>query len=190
LAEYSFKGHIGEWVDVFAHDIVFATKVMILLDIPSFLRRIFSNKLELYLHVLQTMVTEDNSQKRAKNILSFKNNPYFCKRICALETHRKRASYMDTHLIQTLRNYFASSPVIKAWIFGSYSRGTQNAESDIDIMVTLDESRPVGMKFFSMYVELKELLGKEVDLVTEDSLLPWVKDSINKDKQLIYERAN
>jgi predicted nucleotidyltransferase len=102
----------------------------------------------------------------------------------------KKVSNMDAPLVQTLRNYFATSPVKKAWIFGSYSRGTQKADSDIDIMVTLDESRPVGMKFFAMYVELKELLGREVDLVTEESILPWAKDAINKDKKLIYERAN
>jgi predicted nucleotidyltransferase len=97
---------------------------------------------------------------------------------------------MDAHMIQTLKNYFGTRPVTRAWIFGSHSRDTQHEGSDIDIMVTLDESQHVGLEFFAMYVELKELLGCEVDLVTEDSLLPWAKDNINKDKKLIYERAN
>ena len=96
---------------------------------------------------------------------------------------------MDPQTIKTLQNYFVTRPVTKAWLFGSYSRGTQNDDSDIDIMISLDKSQPVGMEFFAMYVELSELLGREVDLVTDDTLLPWTVENINKDKKLIYERA-
>lgn len=96
---------------------------------------------------------------------------------------------MDASLKDTLQKYFVNQPVTKAWVFGSFSRDEQNANSDVDIMVVLDENQPVGLKFFEMILELKEILGREVDLVTEESLLPFARESANRDKVLVYERA-
>lgn len=96
---------------------------------------------------------------------------------------------MNDQLKDKLQNYFAGQPVKKAWVFGSFSRGEEKEDSDIDIMVVLDETQTVGLKFFAMLFDLKELLGREVDLVTEDSLLPFARESANKDKILVYERA-
>ena len=39
-------------------------------------------------------------------------------------------------------------------------------------------------------MDLKEILGREIDLVPEGSLLPFAADSAEQDKILIYERAN
>jgi len=97
---------------------------------------------------------------------------------------------MRTELKRILSDYFSSQPVEKAWVFGSFSRGEETAESDVDIMVVLDNSRPIGLKFFAMIEDLKELLGRDVDLVTENSLKPFARHSANKDKILVYERAN
>ena len=96
---------------------------------------------------------------------------------------------MNNQLKDKLQNYFAGQPVKKAWVFGSFSRGEEKEDSDIDIMVVLDETQTVGLKFFAMLFDLKELLGREVDLVTEDSLLPFARESANKDNILVYERA-
>ena len=96
---------------------------------------------------------------------------------------------MNNQLKDKLQNYFAGQPVKKAWVFGSFSRGEEKEDSDIDIMVVLAETQTVGRKFFAMLFDLKELLGREVDLVTEDSLLPFARESANKDKILVYERA-
>ena len=62
-------------------------------------------------------------------------------------------------------------------------------DSDIDILVILDHSQPVGLKFFGMYEDLKELLGCPVDLVVDRSLAPHARESVERDKILIYERA-
>jgi len=92
-------------------------------------------------------------------------------------------------MIQLIANYFKTQPVLKAWIFGSFSRGEQTADSDIDILVVLDESQHVGMKFFGMYEDLKALLGRNVDLVTDRSLASFARESVDRDKILIYERT-
>lgn len=95
-----------------------------------------------------------------------------------------------TDLRDIISNYFASQPVTKAWIFGSYSRGEATPQSDIDIMVTLDPKEHVGLKFFQMREDLKTLLGREIDLVTESSILPFAKESAEHDRKLVYERSN
>lgn len=97
---------------------------------------------------------------------------------------------MTASISSTISNYFASQPVTKAWVFGSYSRGEETPDSDIDIMVALDPNERVGLKFFAMREDLKELLGREIDLVTESSILPFAKENAERDRQLIYERKN
>lgn len=87
-----------------------------------------------------------------------------------------------------LQQYFAGIPVKKAYLFGSMARNEASAESDVDILVELDHSEPIGMKFFIYQSELQELLHKKVDLVTTEGLSPHVKPFIDKDKVLIYER--
>lgn len=97
---------------------------------------------------------------------------------------------MSTQAItEILADYFKTKPVLKAWIFGSYSRGEEKPDSDVDILVVLDHSRPVGLEFFGMYEELKEMLGCNVDLVTERSLAPYARSSVERDRKLVYERT-
>ena len=92
-------------------------------------------------------------------------------------------------MTKTIAEYFKTQPVLKAWLFGSYSRGEQTKDSDVDILVLLDKSRPIGLKFFGMWNDLEELLGRKVDLVSDGTLLPFAQQSADKDKILIYERG-
>ncbi len=96
---------------------------------------------------------------------------------------------MDKSTIKKMQEYFSTQPVEKVWLFGSCSRGEETLDSDVDLLVTLDSRKPVGLQFFGMYEDLREMLGREVDLVTEDSLMPFARESANRDKKLIYERT-
>ena len=93
-------------------------------------------------------------------------------------------------MTQTIAEYFKTQPVLKAWLFGSFARGEDTPQSDVDILVVLDYSQLVGLEFFGMYEDLKELLGRNVDLVTERSLASFARKSVEHDRRLIYERAN
>lgn len=93
-------------------------------------------------------------------------------------------------MTKAIAEYFKTQPVLKAWLFGSYSRGEERPDSDVDILVTLDHSKPVGLEFFGMYEDLKELLGRNVDLVTDRSLASFARESVERDKTLIYERTH
>ena len=93
-------------------------------------------------------------------------------------------------MTKLIADYFKTQPVLKAWLFGSFSRGEEHENSDVDILVVYDRSQPIGLfKIASMNVDLEDILGRQVDLVEEKSLFPWVVDSVMKDRQLIYERA-
>jgi hypothetical protein len=91
--------------------------------------------------------------------------------------------------IDLIRNYFFNKPVKKAFLFGSASRGENTKESDIDILVELDYSKPIGLEFVQMQLDLQELLSKKVDLITLNSLSKHIKPLIDKEKVLIYERS-
>ncbi len=92
-------------------------------------------------------------------------------------------------MIQKIADYFKTQPVLKAWLFGSFSRGEETPLSDVDILVVIDHSQPVGLKFFGMWNDLERLLDRKVDLVEEGELLPFAVDSSNQDRKLIYERT-
>jgi predicted nucleotidyltransferase len=89
-----------------------------------------------------------------------------------------------------LQQFFSGKPVKKAYLFGSYARNEADEKSDIDILVELDHSQPIGFKFFAYRDELEDLLKIKVDLVTADGLHPRVKPFVEKDKILIYERSS
>ena len=88
-----------------------------------------------------------------------------------------------------IADYFVTQPVTKAWLFGSFARGEQREDSDVDILVELAQSQRIGLKFFGMCADLKELLNREVDLVADGCLLPFAQESADHDKKLIYERT-
>jgi len=92
-------------------------------------------------------------------------------------------------MTKTIAEYLKTQPVLKAWIFGSFSRGEETPLSDVDILVNLDHSQPVGFKFFGMWNDLERLLDRRVDLVEDGELLPFAEESANRDKYLIYERT-
>ena len=90
--------------------------------------------------------------------------------------------------IKTIRDFFSGRPVKKAYLFGSYSRSEADENSDIDILVELDHTKPIGMQFFSYASDLQILLKKKVDVVSSDGLSKFVKPIVDSEKVLIYER--
>lgn len=96
---------------------------------------------------------------------------------------------MNTQVSHKISEYFKTQPVEKAWVFGSFSRGEEKADSDVDIMISLVPGTRLGLKFFAMNLELEQLLNRPVDLVIEGDLLPFAEETVNRDKILVYARA-
>lgn len=95
---------------------------------------------------------------------------------------------MDKNIIDIICQYFSRKPIEKAWVFGSFSRGEQRPDSDIDILITFVPNTKMGLQFFGMIDDLEKLLNRSVDLMVEGDLLPFAAKSANRDKKLIYER--
>lgn len=95
---------------------------------------------------------------------------------------------LTTSDIELIKRVLTGKPVKRAFLFGSYTRGEADSNSDVDILVELDYSKLIGIGFIKIKNQLEEALHKKVDLVSENSVSPNLLDFINQDKQLIYER--
>ena len=95
---------------------------------------------------------------------------------------------MDNKLKRKINNFFKTKPVLRAYLFGSESRNESNNGSDVDILVELDYSKPIGLEFVKMKFELEELIHKKVDLLSSGGMSKYIQPFIDKDKILIYEK--
>jgi predicted nucleotidyltransferase len=82
-------------------------------------------------------------------------------------------------ILQERKNYLVEKfGVMEIAIFGSYARGQQRKDSDVDLIVDFKE----GWKTFDNYMDLKfyleELFGKKVDLVIKSAINPRIKPFI------------
>jgi uncharacterized protein len=62
-------------------------------------------------------------------------------------------------------------------VFGSYVRNEQTPESDLDVLVTFDQT-PGLLRYIELEYHLSDLLGVKVDLVTKDALKPRIGQRI------------
>jgi len=58
-------------------------------------------------------------------------------------------------------------------VFGSFVRGEEEGNSDLDLLVTFDET-PTLFRFVALENQLSDILGVKVDLVMKDSLKPFI----------------
>ena len=82
--------------------------------------------------------------------------------------------------------------VLRISLFGSFSRNEENPESDIDILVRLPPLKNrslIGLHWFTLDQELEAKLGRPVDLVSEDALEPVLRAIVERDLEVIYEKA-
>jgi hypothetical protein len=71
----------------------------------------------------------------------------------------------------------ARNGVKRLRVFGSVARGTDDAQSDIDFLVELAPNRSL-LDLGNFLYEVRSLLGKEVDVVTEKGLQRRIRDRV------------
>jgi predicted nucleotidyltransferase len=87
---------------------------------------------------------------------------------------------ISTRLAQLKPKLEQEYPISELGIFGSYARGEQESDSDLDLLVAFD--KPVTLfDLVRLENELAEELGIEVDLVTKDSLKPRIETRVRDD---------
>ena len=94
-------------------------------------------------------------------------------------------------MIPKIQSFCVGQPIKKAWLFGSCSRGEETTNSDIDILVEYNDSDSISLMTISRIItSLSKQLNRKIDIVEDGCLMPFAEKSVEKDKQLIYERKD
>jgi len=72
------------------------------------------------------------------------------------------------------RHQLANFGVEQIGLFGSFVRDEANQESDIDLLVNMSKNRKTFRNFLALNYYLEEIFGRKVDLVTKQSLSPYI----------------
>ena len=87
--------------------------------------------------------------------------------------------------IEKSRVRLASLGVKSIGLFGSFVREQASRESDVDLLVEFDSGKKTYDNFIDTCFLLEELLGRRVELVTTDSLSPYIKPYILKEVEYV-----
>ena len=85
----------------------------------------------------------------------------------------KKIEQIKKKIIPVLKKY----KVKRAGIFGSYARGEQNNNSDVDILIKLDDKFDL-LELIKLNILLEKILNKKVDLVEYETIRPELKKTI------------
>ncbi len=92
------------------------------------------------------------------------------------EKIRKNIEKIKPKIIEILKRY----RVKRAGLFGSYVRGEQRKNSDIDILI--EYPKGMGFRFVGIALDLEKALRKKVDLLTYGGISPYLKKYILEDE--------
>jgi predicted nucleotidyltransferase len=71
----------------------------------------------------------------------------------------------------------ASHGATRVRIFGSYARGEAGPDSDVDLLINLESGRDL-LDLVAIKLDLEDLLGRPVHVVTEGAISPYMRDTI------------
>ena len=63
-------------------------------------------------------------------------------------------------------------------VFGSVVRGEETLESDIDFLIDYDPERVTPWFPGGLLMDLQDLLGRKVDVLTERGISPWIRERV------------
>ena len=89
---------------------------------------------------------------------------------------------IETALVSILAKY----GVRKIGLFGSYARGEERTDSDLDVLVEFEKRKSL-LTLVRIERELSEHIGVKVDLLTEQAISPYLLDRIKADLKVIYQ---
>lgn len=88
-------------------------------------------------------------------------------------------------LLRKSRAKLSSLGVKSVGLFGSFVRGDASAESDIDVLVELDPEKRTFDNFIEICFLLEELFDRKVEVVTADSISPYIKPYVLKEVEYV-----
>ncbi|MFH0815944.1 MAG: nucleotidyltransferase family protein [Methanobacteriota archaeon] len=88
-------------------------------------------------------------------------------------------------LFGRIAEFLAKRGASRVSVFGSYAREDEHEGSDIDLMVEFSDRKSL-LDLVGIELELSESIGRDVDLVTEKSLSPFLRERVMKERVVIY----
>lgn len=92
-------------------------------------------------------------------------------------------------ILEKHRDTIATYGVYQYGLFGSFLRNEQNNESDIDIVVEFKPNKKTFDNFINLAFYLEDILGRKVDLITKESLSPYLGPHILQEVQYVSLNA-
>ncbi|QYZ79851.1 hypothetical protein E2N92_10645 [Methanofollis formosanus] len=89
-------------------------------------------------------------------------------------------------ICETIVRVLTQNDAERIAIFGSYARGEAGAQSDIDILVRFARTKSL-LQLVRIEDDLRVALQRNVDLVTEHAVSPYLADAIHRDEVVIYD---
>ncbi len=90
-------------------------------------------------------------------------------------------------LVNSIRKVLSEEPVKKAWLFGSYARGQESIDSDMDILVEMAPNNLTMLGFLKIQTKLERATHKSIDLIEDRYLADFARKTADNEKVLIYE---
>lgn len=91
-------------------------------------------------------------------------------------------------LLEQNREQIMEFGVSKLGLFGSYAKGEQNEDSDMDFLVLFHEGQKTYDNLLGVAEYLESLFKSEVDILTDKSISSWLKPHI--EKNIVYVEFN
>ena len=91
-------------------------------------------------------------------------------------------------LIAKIVTVAEQEPIEKVWLFGSFSRGEERPDSDVDLLVQMSPNNLSMLGFLKIQTRFEKATQKAVDLIEDDCLEDFARPSADRDKILIYAR--
>jgi len=76
--------------------------------------------------------------------------------------------------------------VTSLYLFGSFARGEERSDSDVDLFCDLDPNSKLGFGFFALADRIAEVIGRSVDLTTRDGLHPLIRDDVMREAVQVF----
>jgi predicted nucleotidyltransferase len=95
---------------------------------------------------------------------------------------------METRIEETIsliKPILLSFEIKRASLFGSFVKGNATESSDIDILVEFGEGKSL-LDLIRLEMKIEEVLNKKVDVITFNSIHPYLKESILSEQVVIY----
>jgi hypothetical protein len=90
-------------------------------------------------------------------------------------------------LLLSHRKEIETLGVKKIGLFGSFRKNMQGKQSDVDLLVEFVRGKKSFRNFISLAFFLEDLLNRKVELVTPESLSPYLKPSILKETEYVLQ---